>query len=237
MGKVLLVTGAGRGLGYCITKRYVQKKDTVYALEYQITEELRKLERENDNLHVYQCDVGSEESVKEAVKPILKAEQRLDFVYNVAGIFTYAAGKVGLAETDIEICKQMYNVNALGSLRICGEVWPLIQKGTLVLILSSEAGSIGAARRKAEYAYCMSKAALNMLGKLLSNELWEKEARVIMLHPGWLRTVMGGEEAKTSSNGVEPEASAEDIMGIAEDIDKIPRDQLFMTHRRDILPW
>jgi NAD(P)-dependent dehydrogenase (short-subunit alcohol dehydrogenase family) len=236
MGKVVVVTGAGRGLGYCIAERHVRRQDKVYALEYQITDELAGLEKANANLRVCQCDIGSDESVKKAAASLLGSEKRLDIVYNVAGIFTYA-GKVSLPETETEMCKQMYNVNALGALRVCGEVWPLIQKGTLVLIVSSEAGSIGAARRKSEYAYCMSKAAVNMLGKLLSNELWEKEARVIMLHPGWMRTQMGGEEAKKSSFSVEPGTSADDIINIAGDIDTIPRDQLYMTHRRDILPW
>jgi NAD(P)-dependent dehydrogenase (short-subunit alcohol dehydrogenase family) len=83
----------------------------------------------------------------------------------------------------------------------------------------------------------MSKAAVNMLGNLLSNELWEKEARVLMFHPGWLRTAMGGDRAKSSPFSVEPEESASDIIKCTENIDKIPRDQMYMTHRGDILPW
>ncbi|MDR0451499.1 MAG: SDR family oxidoreductase, partial [Treponema sp.] len=163
-------------------------------------------------------------------------EKRADIIYSVAGIFAYHDDK-GLAATDSETCIQYYNVNTLGTLRLGREIWPLIGKGTLVAIVSSEAGSIGAARRRAEYAYCMSKAAVNMLGKLLSNELWEKEARVVMFHPGWLRTKMGGDRAKRSDSSIEPDESADHLVTIALDIDKVPRDHLYMTHQGELLPW
>jgi NAD(P)-dependent dehydrogenase (short-subunit alcohol dehydrogenase family) len=236
MGKVIVVTGVGRGLGYYIAKRHAEKGDTVYGLEYRITGELEELAKRHSNLRVSQCDVGDDRSVRDAVQELLASEQRVDIIYSVAGIFTYQ-DQLGLAQTESGICQGYYNVNALGTLRLGRELWPLIGKGTLAAIISSEAGSIGATRRKAEYAYCMSKAALNMLGKLLSNELWEKEARVVMLHPGWLRTVMGGDRAKGSSLSVDPEESAADIVNIAEHIDERPRDQLYMTHRGELLPW
>ncbi|MDR2740579.1 MAG: SDR family NAD(P)-dependent oxidoreductase [Treponema sp.] len=236
MDKIVVVTGVGRGLGHCIAKKHLLLGDVVYGFEFQITDELKKLQSENPKLHISQCDLGDDGSVKNAVKELLASEKRVDIVYSVAGIFAYYDDK-GLAVTDSETCIKFYNVNALGTLRLGREIWPLIGKGTVVAIISSEAGSIAATRRKAEYAYCMSKAAVNMLGKLLSNELWEKDARVIMFHPGWLRTKMGGTRAKQSSASIEPEESADDIVHIALDIDKRPRDQLYMTHRGDILPW
>jgi NAD(P)-dependent dehydrogenase (short-subunit alcohol dehydrogenase family) len=236
MDKIVVVTGVGRGLGYCVAKKHLLLGDVVYGLEFQITDELKKLQSENPRLHVSQCDLGDDASVKNAVQELLTSEKRADIIYSVAGIFAYYDDK-GLAATDSEACIKFYNVNALGTLRLGREIWPLIGKGTLMVIISSEAGSIGAARRKAEYAYCMSKAAVNMLGKILSNELWEKDARVLMFHPGWLRTQMGGARAKQSSASIEPDESADNIVNIALDIDKLPRDQLYMTHQGEILPW
>ena len=81
----------------------------------------------------------------------------------------------------------------------------MIQKGSLVVNISSEAGSIGASRRRQEYCYCMSKAAMNMGAKILSNELWKRSARVISIHPGWLRTAMGGPDAFANKYSVSPD--------------------------------
>ncbi|HOQ06646.1 MAG TPA: SDR family NAD(P)-dependent oxidoreductase [Clostridiales bacterium] len=236
MERTIIVTGAGRGLGYSIARKHLDMEDRVYAMDYNLTDELRSLAEASEKLSIYQCDIGSTESVAEAVKDVLAAGRQLNIIYNVAGIYRFE-DKTGLEHTDLDAGLHMFNVNALGALRICKAVWPLIQKGTLVVNISSEAGSIGGSRRKQEYCYCMSKAALNMGAKILSNELWDRSARVINFHPGWLRTPMGGPGAFASKHSVSPDESAENIVNIAVNIDEVPRDQMFMTHTGDILPW
>jgi hypothetical protein len=52
-----------------------------------------------------------------------------------------------------------------------------------------------------------------------------------------MRTQMGGKRAEQSPYSVDPEESAENIVSITENIDTIPRDQIYMTHKGDILPW
>ena len=236
MDKTILVTGAGRGLGYNVVLQHLKMKDKIYALDYQLTDDLKQLADTSENLKIYNCDVSSTQSVLDAVQDVLTAGKQLDIVYNVAGIYRFE-DKVSLSETDLDTFMQMYNINAVGALRICKAVWPLLQKGSLVVNISSEAGSIAGSRRKQEYSYCISKAALNMGTKILSNELWGRSARIINIHPGWLRTVMGGQEAFKSKNSVSPEESAMNIVNIALNIDKIPRDQMYMQHTGEILPW
>jgi NAD(P)-dependent dehydrogenase (short-subunit alcohol dehydrogenase family) len=236
MKKIVVVTGAGQGLGYHIAQCHADLQDAVYALEYDVTVEIKNLAAKYPALKVYQCDVSSDSDVQESLKDLLKNEKKVDIIYNVAGI-AKAGGRVGIKETDMDECLEMYNVNALGAMRICKVLWPLITKGSLVMNISSEAGSIGAARRNMLYGYCMSKAAMNMGSKILSNQLWEKDARVMCIYPGWLRTRMGGPEALKSSKSVSPEESAKNIVEIAQNINLIPRDQMFMSHTGDILPW
>ena len=74
---------------------------------------------------------------------------------------------------------------------------PLIRKGKkkLIINVSSEAGSIQNAWRKSEYAYCMSKAALNMSSQILQNDLKDEGLKVVALHPGWFSSDMGGADA------------------------------------------
>lgn len=236
MNKTIIVTGAGRGLGHSIVLRHMELKDRIYAFDYVVTDELKLLAEETDLLRIFQCDIGSTESVKTAMKEVLDAGRQVDILYNVAGIYRFE-DKVGLAETDLDLCASMYNVNAVGALRVCQAVWPLLQSGTLIMNISSEAGSIGACRREIEYAYCMSKAALNMGSKILSNELTKRSVRIMSLHPGWLRTAMGGARAMESGNSVSPADSARNIVGIALDIDNIPKDQVYMEHTRALIPW
>jgi NAD(P)-dependent dehydrogenase (short-subunit alcohol dehydrogenase family) len=236
MTKTIIVTGAGRGLGYNIVLRHLEMKDYIYAFDYQITDKLKQLAEDTGLLKIYDCDVASTESVTGAMKDVLQAGKRIDILYNVAGIYHFE-DKVGLAETDLDRCISMYNVNAVGALRVCKAVWPLLQSGTSIINISSEAASIGACYREQEYAYCMSKAALNMGAKIFSNELAKRSVRVMNLHPGWMRTVMGGVDAFKSDASVSPEESAEHIVGIALDINSIPKDQMFMQHTREPLPW
>jgi len=75
---------------------------------------------------------------------------------------------------------------------------PLLKKGNekKLVSISSEAGSIGNTRRKSEFAYCMSKAALNMGMKILHNYLKDEGIRILALHPGWFRSDMGEPHAE-----------------------------------------
>jgi NAD(P)-dependent dehydrogenase (short-subunit alcohol dehydrogenase family) len=129
------------------------------------------------------------------------------------------------------------NVNGVGLLRICKAVFGLIGKGTVIANITSEAGSITNCYRSAEYMYSISKAAANMASKILSNEVYPLGARVICFHPGWLRTQMGGIDAKTSERGVEPADSAEQIIDKVINIDKIPASWIFMEQTGALLPW
>jgi NAD(P)-dependent dehydrogenase (short-subunit alcohol dehydrogenase family) len=236
MNRTVLVTGAGRGLGYSVALRHVELQDDVHAFDRVISDELEQLHRNNRNLHATHCDISSTESVNLALGDLLSAGKKIDIVYNVAGVYRFE-DKVGLVETDLDLCASMYDINAVGPLRVCRTALPLLQAGTLIVNISSEAGSIGAYRRTGEYAYCMSKAAMNMGGEDHSNELAKRSVRVLMVHPGWLRTVMGGPAALKSSASVSPEESARDIVDIALRIDGIPRDQMYMTHTGELMPW
>lgn len=236
MNKQILVTGAGRGLGHSIAKKHLKLGDLVYALEYEPTPELEALADAEPRLSIYLSDIGDTQSVRGACRDLLATGRPIDILYNVAGIYSFDE-KTGLEGIDLDAGLKMFNVNALGALRVCQAVWPLLQQGSCVVSISSEAGSIGACRRAEEYTYCMSKTALNMGTRLMANELWGRGVRFMNLHPGWLRTRMGGEGAAKASFSVSPDESAHDIVSIALDIDNIPAHQMFMVHTGELLPW
>ncbi len=237
MGKLILVTGAGRGLGYAVAQLHLEAGDEVYALEYDPTDELRALETTyKDRLHTRQCDIGNTASVNKATAELVSRGQKLDILYNVAALYS-EADRVGLAETDLDGGLRMYDVNGVGLLRVCKAVFSLIGEGTLVANITSEAGSITNCYRSCEYIYCISKAAANMASKLLCNEIYPLGGRVVCFHPGWLRTCMGGKRAAASEHSITALASARGIVGITTRIEEIPPSWLFMQHDSTLLPW
>lgn len=235
--RIIVITGCGAGLAYQIAKQHLVEGDKVFGLEAFQMEGLKQLEEQFEKMRGLRCDVSSAEDVAKAAAWIKELiGDKIDILYNVAGIFSYA-GRVGIGETDLAMCKKMMDVNAFGMIRVCKAFDSHIKEGTLVLNVSSEAGSIGATRRKTEYGYCISKAAMNMGSKILSNELWDRNARVMCIEPGWMRTNMGGEAALASPYSVSPEDTARKIFGIVNNIDEIPRDQMYMTQNGNIMPW
>nr|AGS51612.1 C-signal protein [uncultured bacterium contig00017] len=236
MDKSVIVTGAGAGLGFSLVKQHIGRGDRVYAFERNISDELRNLARDHADLHVCQCDVASTASVTAAVTEVFAKEERLDFLYNNAGIFLKDS-HCGLLETDIDADMAMMQVNAAGMLRVFKAAFPRLGAGSVVVAITSEAGSIGACWREGEYMYAMSKAAANMAAMTLQNELKAKGVRVICFHPGWLRSLMGGERAAASPTSVSPDESAADIVGYATQPETIPEGVYFMEHTGKALPW
>jgi NAD(P)-dependent dehydrogenase (short-subunit alcohol dehydrogenase family) len=130
---------------------------------------------------------------------------------------------------------RVYDVNALGPLRVAGAFLPLLRGGRtrIVVNVSSEAGSIAGCGRDSWYGYCMSKAALNMASALMHNTLRPLGGCVVVVHPGWVRTWMRGhldEDADLSP--------AESAAGIIEQIDRARRgDALFRQERPAFIDW
>ena len=142
-----------------------------------------------------------------------------------------------MSETDIDKCLPVFNVNALGILRVLKETAPFLKAGSVVVNVTSEAGSIAACPRSAEYGYCMSKAAANMASRLFDNQYREKGIRTLCVHPGWVKTDMGGKEAMASENAIWPEESAEAIVKLALEADQIPEHVMYLDYQGKELPW
>ncbi len=236
MNKSILVTGAGKGLGLSITKKHLEDGDYVYALEYQITNELKELEAAYSALTVKQCDIGKTEEVKEAMAELVTSEKQINILYNIAGIF-FASDRVGLAETDIDRCLQLYNVNALGPLRVMQNALPLLKSGSLVLNVTSESGSVADCHRKGEYGYGMSKSAFNIASKIFSNQLEGQNIRVLCYHPGWMKTDMGGEDAQQCTWALTPDQAADALRSITLHPESVPDYVMYLDYQRHWLNW
>lgn len=196
-GKVL-ITGASRGLGLCLAARYLEMGGTVFACAREpASKPLAELkEKYGGSLIPIKMDVASTEAVNKAAAAVARYTDKLDLIINNAGIHSDTSFNA-IESTNLDDCVTVYDVNAVGPLRVVKSFLPLIAKSGrgLIVNISSESGSISTAVRTREFDYCMSKAALNMGTKLLHNYLKGKGVNVVAVHPGWMRTDMGGPNA------------------------------------------
>ncbi|WP_435163057.1 SDR family oxidoreductase [Paenibacillus glycanilyticus] len=194
MIRTLLVTGADRGVGLALAAKWLEDGNRVFAGQYADSPGLQELQQQyGEQLTVFPLDVASEASVKQAYEWVRSRTDKLDVLINNAAILGDIRNTI-LGELHYEEMLSVFNVNALGSLRMSHTFTPLLLQSDSKLIanISSEAGSITDCRRDAWYAYCMSKSAVNMQSKLIHNGLKPQGGRVLVIHPGWVKTHMQG---------------------------------------------
>lgn len=194
MRKTACITGTDRGVGLALTKELLLAGYEVFAGGIMAdNEELDKLgEQFPGRLHSFRLDIGSDESVKQAAAFIASKADTLGLLINNAAILGDIE-KTIKDEVDFDEIQRVYNVTALGAVRMSNAlIGPIMNGGKLIVNISSEAGSIGSSRREAWFGYCMAKAALNMGSAIIHNDIRKEGGRVLLLHPGWVRTYMRG---------------------------------------------
>jgi NAD(P)-dependent dehydrogenase (short-subunit alcohol dehydrogenase family) len=209
MNYEVLITGANRGLGLALAEKLLAEGHRVHALNRHDSDELLQLQEKYPQcLCRYSGDVSDETSIREALAKVGRRTAALDMVVNNAAIHLEHSRPL-LEQVDFSVYLPTYQVNALGPLMVVRYALPLLRKGQkkLIVNVTSEAGSIGATRRKSEYSYCMSKAALNMACQILQNAVKSEGIKVLALHPGWFSSDMGGAEAPIS-----PACAAQEIV-------------------------
>lgn len=210
MDQIAFVTGADRGLGLALTDRLLSRGWRVFAGQY-LPEwpELGQLaSRHPDRLTVVPLDVSAIDSARSAAQVVSGAVDHIDLLINNAGVSTRTSERNIREAQDYGEMHRMYDVNALGPLRVVEAFMPLLDRGAVkrICFVSSEAGSINNAQRTSWFGYCSSKAALNMIVKLLFNHLRPDGYTFRVYHPGWMRTYMSG--AKNPRADMEPEEAA-----------------------------
>lgn len=210
MQSIAFVTGADRGLGLGITKLLLQQEWRVYAGQYMPDwPELDALAAlYPDRLRIVPMDVSALEIVKEAANLVADTTDRVDVLINNAGVHSPAMVRYISDGLDYEEMSRLYQTNSLGPLRVVEAFLPLMTRSAMkrLCFVSSEAGSIGRAKRENWFGYCMSKAALNMAVKILHNYLRPQGFTFRLYHPGWVRSYMSGK--KNPNADMEPEEAA-----------------------------
>lgn len=207
MQGTVLITGANRGIGFEFVKQYAEDGNVVYACcrHPEAAVELQKLAEQHSNIQIFPLDVTQPDSIKNLSQTL--KDFQIDILINNAGIFgDKQTQQLGVVSS--ETMELVYLTNAVGPLKMAEAFVNNIAKSKLKLIasVSSSLSIISHTPDIHAYAYCASKAALNMIMKSLSINLESQHIRVLLLDPGWVKTDMGGVNAlidtKTSVEGL-----------------------------------
>jgi NAD(P)-dependent dehydrogenase (short-subunit alcohol dehydrogenase family) len=227
------ITGANRGIGLAFAKGYLKEGARVFGTVRNPDDgNVRELATANpDRFTAISMDVADRESVFRGAEEIGSAVDSLDILINNAGTNTFDNEKRP-EEISEENIRKVFDVNTLGPLRVVQAVVPLLRRsdGGKVVMISSTGGSIAHQQGGRVVPYCVSKAGLNMLTKLLYFHLREDGIAALALHPGWVRTDMGG-----PGGALSPQQSVAEMMKVIGEL--TTESKLFVDYRGEELPW
>ena len=197
----ILVTGTNKGVGLEITRLLSNRCDRVIACCRRPLEAtaLSKLE---GNIDIQEVSVGEDESVSQLASRLKGIA--IDTIINNAGTMGPEAKRQSALDMDFNGLADAFNINSMGPVRIMQALLPNLKmtESPKVMTVTSQMGALSLDMTSA-HAYCSSKAALNKFMRLASIDLKPDGIAVGLVHPGWVRTDMGGPRAHLS-----PEESA-----------------------------
>lgn len=214
MSKIIIVTGASRGIGREIAKSLAKKGNKVIANYNKSEEQAKSLQEENENIDIFKADVSKREEVKHMVEYTINKYGKIDVLINNAGI---AESKIFTDVTDEE-WQKVINNNLYSTFCVTQEVlYNMIhnKKGCIINI-SSVWGMVGAS---CETVYSIAKAGIDCMTKSLAKELGPSNIRVNSIAPGIIDTDMNKNLSKEEIDNIIKEIPLEKI-GKTVDISK-----------------
>lgn len=229
MSSTVFITGANRGIGLSLAQLYLDSGWQVHATTRNLanSEELVGLSDQHFSLTLHELDVTNYKQVEQLAKNL----PAIDLLINNAGY--YGPKGYGFGNTDVEEWRKVFEINTIAPLKLVETFYPLLQQGQMkkIACISSKVGSMTENTSGGGYIYRSSKAALNSVVKSLSNDLSDQGFTVLALHPGWVRTAMGGPNAL-----IDAEFSAAGLANVIEQSTQKNSGQ-FINYDGTELPW
>ena len=196
----ILITGANRGIGLEMVKYSMKQGWRVFACcrNPHTAENLFNVAKlSNGQISVHIADM-QELSTLQALSYELRNDP-IDMLINNAGV--YGSDKNKLGNVDVESWLQAFQINSIAPLKMVEAFSEqlLMGKRKIIACMSSKMGSMADNGYGNSYIYRSSKAALNAVVKSLSIDLKGKNIISVALHPGWVKTDMGGANAEITT--------------------------------------
>ncbi len=200
MARIILITGANRGIGRELATQLAADGDTVLLSGRNGDAAAQAASEIGGDVHPIQLDTSDQTSVDAAARKIEAEHGRLDvLVNNVGGVFDYTQQA---STADLGVVQEALDINLFSTWRVTQALLPLLRKAknARIVNVSSEAGSLTRMGANTP-AYGASKAALNALTRSLAAELAEDGITVHAASPGWTATDLGGEGGRPVAEG------------------------------------
>jgi NAD(P)-dependent dehydrogenase (short-subunit alcohol dehydrogenase family) len=190
----VLITGANRGIGYEFARQYSADDWRVIACCREPARAL-DLQAIKGAVSLIRLDVTDAASVSAAKGEI--GSDPIDLLINNEGSIGQRTGKLG--HVDYDDWSTTLNINLLGPARVASAFVDNVLASTQkkLVTISTRMSSLTECQAIDFLAYRTSKAAVNMMTKLAANELGPQGATVVVFHPGWVQTEIGGPRAPT----------------------------------------
>lgn len=229
--KTTLITGANRGIGLEFSRQYAVDGWRVFACARhpEKSDALNTLAAEfPQQITVHKLEVGDHAQIEKLARSL--ANESIDLLLNNAGIYTSCHKDDNI---DQEAWMHAFLVNTIAPLKMAQAFAPQIARGSQkkIITISSKMGSIADNSGGGSYIYRSSKAAVNMVVKSLAIDLKSAGVTAVVLHPGWVKTDMGGLNALISTE--------QSVSGMRHVISQLTRADSgkFIAYDGQTIPW
>lgn len=197
----IIVTGAAGGLGKSLCKEAFLRGWDVIGVDVATADDEVKAMMDTERMEYYTCDMGDLSQVAELAGRIREKESALDGIVNNVGV---VLGREAVLESlNLNDVRRSMEINVYGPMTLTQGLLPLLRRSKRagIVNISSSAAAIKGTR-EIDYPYAMSKCALNMFTEKLRVYLERDHIAVAAVHPGWMRTALGGDNASVSPSEV-----------------------------------
>ena len=192
-----LITGANRGIGLAFVRRYT-------AMDWRIIATCRDPRQADDltalkgDVEIAALDVSDHAQIQSLAKSLKR--EKIDVLVNNAGIHGPRPSRVG--GIDYDAWAEVFRINTMGPMKVSEAFVEHIARSEQkkIVTISSRMGSITDNESGGAYPYRSSKAAVNAVMKSLAVDLKPRGVTVVVFHPGWVQTDMGGPSASLEAS-------------------------------------
>ena len=227
-----LITGANRGIGLELTRQYAAAGWQVHATcrHPDQAHALQALAAQSPAIRMHALDVTDFNRIDGLAREL--KNEAIDLLLNNAGIYP-ASSRGEFGGTDYTDWAEAFRVNSMAPLRMCEAFEAHVARSghKKIALVTSKMGRIDDNTSGGAYIYRTSKVALNMVARSLAIDLAPQGISVALLHPGWVRTDMGGPNAWISA-----EQSVTGLRQLIEQLN-LARSGQFFAYDGQHIPW